>query len=301
LTSAASGLIVAGGVVGRGDGLVCGGLVDLHGIAVELWLGEEVRGAAEVHDREIELLLVGVNASAAADDLLELGHRADGAVEHDQPTGLGVHARGEQPGRRGDDGVIRFRIDEIADLGLAFGVAAGDPHHVAVVLGVEVGVLVDERLPHPGGVFFVDTEHDRLLHPVAGGLQKLRHLAGHELRAVVEHERAVEILLVVDPVFDLVAVAVGLSLLGPVALDVHVHVDLHDLVGGEEAVVDALLERVGIDGFAEVFDVRVDGAGLVGAGRAVAAVFEIVLKDDLFRRGGKPAPGPGACRAGPGL
>ena len=56
--------------------------------------------APEIDQREIELLGVLVNAGAAPDDLLELGHRADGAVEHDQPAGLGIHAGREQPGGR---------------------------------------------------------------------------------------------------------------------------------------------------------------------------------------------------------
>ena len=40
-------------------------------------------------------------------------------------------------------------IDEVAELRLPFGVVAGDAHDVAVVLGDQVGVLVDQRLTHP--------------------------------------------------------------------------------------------------------------------------------------------------------
>ena len=58
--------------------------------------------AAEVDQGEVELLGVLVDAGAAADDLLELGHRADRAVEHDQAAGLGIDAGGEQP-RGGDE------------------------------------------------------------------------------------------------------------------------------------------------------------------------------------------------------
>ena len=79
---------------------------------------------------------------------------------------------------------------------------------------------------------------------------------GDQLRAVVDHQGAVEILLVVDAVLDLVAVAVDLARFRPVALDVEVDVDLDDLVGRKEAVLDALLERVGVDRLAEVVDVR---------------------------------------------
>ena len=64
--------------------------------------------AAEVDQREVELLGVLVDAGAAPDDLLELGHRADRAVEHDQPAGLRIDAGREQP-RGGDEhGIFRL-------------------------------------------------------------------------------------------------------------------------------------------------------------------------------------------------
>ena len=56
--------------------------------------------ATEIDEGEIELLGVLVDARAAPDDLLEFGHRADRAVEYDQPAGLRVHAGREQAGGR---------------------------------------------------------------------------------------------------------------------------------------------------------------------------------------------------------
>ena len=149
-------------------------------------------------------------------------------------------------------GIFRFRVDEVAELGLALGVAAGDAHDVAVVLGDQIGVLVDERLAHPRRVFLIDAEDDGLLEAVAALLEELGDLLGDQLGAVVEHQRAVEVLGVVDAVLDLLALAVELALLGPVALHVAVDVDLDHLVGREEAVADALLQRVGVDRLAEV-------------------------------------------------
>ena len=74
-------------------------------------------------------------------------------------------------------GYFDFRVDEVAELGLALGVVAGDAHDVAVVLGDEVGVLVDERLAHAGGVLCVDAEDDGLLEAVAALLEELGDLA----------------------------------------------------------------------------------------------------------------------------
>ena len=57
---------------------------------------------------KIELLRVLMDAGAAADDLLELGHGADGAVKHDEAAGLGIHAGGKQPRGGDEDGIFRL-------------------------------------------------------------------------------------------------------------------------------------------------------------------------------------------------
>ena len=100
---------------------------------------------------------------------------------------------------------------------------------------------------------------------VAAFYEELRDFPGDEFGTFVDHERAVEILLVVDAVLDLHTVAVEFARLGPVALHVDVDMDLDDLVGREESFLDALLERVGVDRLAEVVDVR-DVLGFLGRG-----------------------------------
>ena len=82
----------SGGVVRRHGRLVRPGFVDLHRIAVEIGVGKQRGGPLEVHDGEEELVVVLVDARAAADDLLELGHGVDAAVEHDEVAGLGIDA-----------------------------------------------------------------------------------------------------------------------------------------------------------------------------------------------------------------
>ena len=68
-------------------------------------------------------------------------------------------------------------------------------------------------------------------------------------------EVPVEVAVVVFAVFDHLAVLVRLAGFGPPAVEVLVEADADDLVGREEAVVDALPERVGVDRVAEVLDV----------------------------------------------
>ncbi len=127
-----------------------------------------------------------------------------------------------------------------------------------------LGVEVDQGLAHALGVVDVFAEDDGLGEGV-GGLEVFGDLAGDEFGSLFKDQRAVEVLLVVDAVFDQLAVLVGLALFGAPALQVLVDVDAHDLVGREEAVVDALAQRVGVDRLAEVVDVG-DVLGFLGRG-----------------------------------
>ena len=115
-------------------------------------------------------------------------------------------------------------------------------------------------------MLLIDAEDDGLLEAVAALFQELGHLGCHQLGPVVDDQGAIEVLGVVEAVFHLLAVAVGLARLRTVSFYVDVDVDLDHLIGSEEAVLDALLERVGVDRLAKVVDVR-DVGGLLGRGR----------------------------------
>src|SRR5690606_9542875 len=102
------------------------------------------------------------------------------------------------------------------ELRLALGVTARDAHNVSCGLLDEIGILVDQRLAHPRGMLLIDTEDDGLLIPVAALLEEGGDLPSYEPGAVIDDERAIEILGIVDPVLDLLAMAVELPLLRPV-------------------------------------------------------------------------------------
>ena len=70
----------------------------MHWLAVEAGVGEQARGVAEVQDGEVQLAVLLVDARAAPDDLLELGHAllTEEVVEYDDLAGLAVHACGEE-------------------------------------------------------------------------------------------------------------------------------------------------------------------------------------------------------------
>ena len=96
---------VVGLVFRVGNVVVLAGFLHADGIAVEVLVREERGHVSEVHDREVVLAEVLVDAGAATDDLLELGHRADVRVEDDELAGLCIDAGGHELRRGGDDGV----------------------------------------------------------------------------------------------------------------------------------------------------------------------------------------------------
>ncbi len=198
--------------------------------------------SARVDQGEVILLRVLVHAGAPSHDLLELGHRSHFAVEDNEAAGLGVDTRGEQARGGDDDRILRFRVDEVPDLGAAVRVIAGDTHDVALVLLNQVRVFVGDSLPHPRSVFGIHTEDDGFLEAIAAFLQELGHLPGDTFGALVDDHITVEVLLIIHAIFDLVAVLVGFTLFRAVSLHIHVEVNLDHLIGGEKAVANALFQ-----------------------------------------------------------
>jgi hypothetical protein len=70
----------------------------------------------------------------------------------------------------------------------------------------------------------------------------------------------------VRPSLDLIAVAVHVAPLRPVAVDIDIDMDLDDFVRSEEAVLDPLPQRVGISRRPEIMNVG-DVLGFLGRGR----------------------------------
>src|SRR6185312_7876581 len=151
---------------------------------------------------------VFVHASAAPDDLLELGHRVDFSVERHNPTSLNVNAGREKARGRDQHRIFRFGVDEIAEFGLPLDITTCDTHDIAAVLRHEIGVLVDERLAHPSRVLLIYAKHNGLLKAIAALLEEVRDLARDQLGTLVQYERAVEVLNVIDAILDLFAHAV---------------------------------------------------------------------------------------------
>ncbi|MNL10776.1 hypothetical protein D3C87_1315870 [compost metagenome] len=185
--------------------------------------------------------------------MLELGHRFDVLVEHDQLAGLSIDAGGHQLAGGGNHRVAFFRVDEVIQFGLAFLVIAGDTHDVFAILGHALRVEVDQGLAHALGVVDVVAEDDGFLKRI-GGLEEFGDLLRHQLGARLDHQGAVHILEVVDAVFDQLAILIEHAFGWPPALQVFIEVDTHHFVGGEKAVFDALLQGIAVNRFTEVSD-----------------------------------------------
>ena len=77
---------------------------------------------------------------------------------------------------------------EVAELSLPLRVAAGDAHDVAVIFVAEVLVLINQGLPHAGGVLLIHAEDDGLLEAVATLPEEVGDLCRDQLGAVIENE-----------------------------------------------------------------------------------------------------------------
>ena len=197
--------------------------------------------------------------------MLEQRHGLDVLVQHDQLAGLGIHTGAHQLGGGGNHRVALARVNEVVQLHLALGVVAGDLHHVLGVVFADVGIGIRQGLAHAAGVVNVFTKDDGFVVAV-GGLEVLGDLGGHQLVALFQHQLAVHVGGVVDPVFNDLAQLVGHARCGAPAKGVFVQVDADNLVGGQVAVFNALLEGVGVNRLAKVLGVG-GVPGLLGRGR----------------------------------
>ena len=100
-------------IVGRNGRVIWPWFVDLDRVTVEVLVSEQLCRLPEVHDGEVELVVVFVDSCATADDLLELGHGLDASVQDDQLAGLRIHTRRHQPAGGHDDGTDALRVNEV--------------------------------------------------------------------------------------------------------------------------------------------------------------------------------------------
>ena len=199
-------------------------------------------GFHEVVDREV--ILAVVEPCAAADDLLEFDDRVDRAHQHDVPDVPRVHAGGELLRRREDGRNRLLVVLEVAQVLLAEGpVVRG--HALAVVRLLARLHLVDQ-VAHGQRVVLRGAEDQRLL-----ALVDLLHEQLDPVRfAFLDLDDLVEVRFRVPPAgLDL---PLDQLVVGGVDILVERRRDLLDPERRQEAVVDAVLQRIDVDRLAEV-------------------------------------------------
>ena len=108
---------------------------------------------------------------------------------------------------------------------MTLGVAARDSHDLAVVFIAQVFVFVNQSLPHSRSMFLIHAKENGLLEAISAFLEEIGDFLGNELRAVVNDDIAVEVLGVVNAVFDFIAFPVGIPPFWPITLDIQVNMD----------------------------------------------------------------------------
>ena len=98
-------------------------------------------------------------------------------------------------------------VNEIRQLGFAFGVIASNAHNVPSIVG-GFGNEVDQCLAHALGMRLVITENNCLGHWV-GALEVFPDSSGHEFGAFLQDEMTIKICGVVLALLDQFAVLVG--------------------------------------------------------------------------------------------
>ena len=205
-----------------------------------------------VEDVEEQLAVIVADPRAPADDLLELGHGVDDPQQHHVLAGRHVNAGGEHLRGGEDDGRGALHVLEPAQVAAADAALVGnDPANVVGMLPNQVGVEVVQCPPHFVGVFLVHAEDDRLGEAV-GLLEERGQVLGDRLGAGLQRNDPLEVGRLVNLVGNLPAVAVDVALAGPPAGRVPLGDDPMHAVRGQEAVVDALPQAVGVDRVAEV-------------------------------------------------
>ena len=188
-----------------------------------------------------------------ANDLLEFRHRADHLIQNNQLGHLAVSTRGEELGGRGDNRILLGHRRKLLDLPFADFVTASDPNHIVRVLLHHIPIQLGQHISHSQGCILCSTEHNGSGHPVCT-LEVMGDLLGYFPDTILYNNVVVIVAVGIDAVWYLVAIDIQLALLGTPSFS-DVGGDIDDLEGSEEAIINALLQAVSVDGLSEIAQV----------------------------------------------
>ena len=250
LLGAAWGRCVAGVVSGGINGVFASRFADttrddwfgLLWFTVPFGVVEVLVGLHEVVDGEVVFAVKA--AGAASDDLFELDDGADHPQQDDVANIAGIDAGGELLGS-GEDGGDGFLV-VLEGAEVLFAEAAVVGGDADAIVGVSADFEFVNQVADGQGVVLGGAEHQGLF----GLVDQLHEELDPVAFSLFDFDDAVEVGFGIDPIaihFSLHHVIVG-----AVEIFIQGGFDLPHFERGEEAVVDAVFEGVGVDGLAEV-------------------------------------------------
>ena len=207
--------------------------------AVPIGVGKEPCHVSKVHNDKMCLAVLFSDTGSTTDDLLKGGHTLNRLVQDNQLCHFTVCSGGKQLRCSSDNWIRAGHGDEIVKFGFAINIGTGDSNTVVRIFLDHISVMVDEGNSHALGMIFGSAEHNGFLHPV-GVFQIFSDLPCNLVNTVLENDAVVVVPVVVDAVFNLVAIDVGLTFVrSPSVTDVGRDID--NLERSKESVFDALL------------------------------------------------------------
>ena len=202
----------------------------------------------------MSLTFLFTQTGATTDDLLEFRHGADHLIKNDQLSHLAVRTGGQQLGGGCNDRAFLAGGDKILQLTLAVIIAAGDTQHIIGILLNHIGIQIHQRLPHPFCCVFRCTEDNGFGHTISR-LQITGDFGRNLMDTVFDDNIVIVITVSVDPIINLIAINISLTLTGTPSV-ANVGHDIDNLEGGKETILDTLLQTVGVYGLTEIAQVR---------------------------------------------
>ena len=194
---------------------------------------------SKVHNDKVCLTFLFPDTGPSPDNLLKGSHALNRLVQNDQLCHLAVCSGGKQFGCRSDNRIRAGHGDEIVKFGFSVNIRTGDSDTVVRIFLDHISVMVDEGNSHSLGMIFGSAEHNSFLHPV-GAFQILGNLPCNLVNTVLENDIVIIIPIVIDSVFEHIAVYIGLPFVRPPAVT-DVGRDIDNLERSKESVFDALL------------------------------------------------------------
>ena len=194
------------------------------------------------------------NTGSSPNNLLECGHAFNSLIKNNQLCHLAVRSGGEKLRSRCDNRIRAGHRDEIIKFRFSVHIRTSDSYAVIGVLLNHIRVIVDKGNPHAFCMVFGSTEHNGLLHPVCA-FQILRNLPCNLINAVLENDGVIVIPVVIDAVFNQIAVDVGLSMVGSPSIS-DVGRDIDNLERSEETILNTLFQTICVDRLSKIIYVR---------------------------------------------